>query len=286
MVLDTHPRRHKILRFSMDNYSSFGKMTIGTINKNNESKNEVTRSKESKFALKSLKASYFVLYLPLVIFSASYFRSDNSSSSSLSSESSYFPPPLDRPEPTLTQPLGTQVADSRQLFNRPNQNDNYEGIPHQTGENHRHPRVIEIVLETKIVRDSHGIYVNGTSKLFTASRRTNDIYYHQPKNLTNASILEAIPINAFLQSGDSSPIDKSWYTPNAYLFLDGSGVDNQRCELMHDWQVGNFVNCNSFHELELSKMRMINKGYVTWLRFACTSYLIIIFFQILVMISN
>jgi len=72
--------------------------------------------------------------------------------------------------------------------------------------------------------------------------------------------VEAIPIDALLQSGDSSPIDKSWYTPNAYLFLDGSGVDNQRCELMHDWQVGNFVNCNSFHELELSKMRMINKG--------------------------
>ena len=54
------------------------------------------------------------------------------------------------------------------------------------------------------------------------------------------------------------PIEPSWYESNAAYFMDG--VDLDQCEPMEEWQLSSFVDCNKFHELDLSKMRMINRG--------------------------
>jgi hypothetical protein len=53
-------------------------------------------------------------------------------------------------------------------------------------------------------------------------------------------------------------IEPSWYEPNAEYFMDGHDFD--KCIPMADWQLESFVDCNKFHELDLSKMRMINRG--------------------------
>ena len=57
---------------------------------------------------------------------------------------------------------------------------------------------------------------------------------------------------------DAPSIDKSWYTPNAYEFVDA--YDTNVCEPMHEWQTQSYPNCNTFHELNYHNMRMINKG--------------------------
>jgi hypothetical protein len=55
-------------------------------------------------------------------------------------------------------------------------------------------------------------------------------------------------------SGDF--IEPSWYTPNAQDFLRA----NDRCEVMYQWQLEGFPNCNDFHELDMAHMKMINSG--------------------------
>ena len=61
---------------------------------------------------------------------------------------------------------------------------------------------------------------------------------------------------------DSKPeglaIEESWYEPNAAWFMDGH--DFSKCVPMEKWQLESFVDCNKFHELDLQKLKMINRG--------------------------
>ena len=57
---------------------------------------------------------------------------------------------------------------------------------------------------------------------------------------------------------DGPSITSSWYEPNADEFIDG--YDWNMCEPMAEWQLTSYPNCNSFHELDMPHMRMINKG--------------------------
>ena len=83
---------------------------------------------------------------------------------------------------------------------------------------------------------------------------------------TNNLLTYQVPIPSIQFSSESFqpeeegyyPIEPSWYQPNAAYFMDG--VDLEQCEPMADWQLASFVDCNKFHELDLSKMRMINRG--------------------------
>lgn len=63
-------------------------------------------------------------------------------------------------------------------------------------------------------------------------------------------------------SADAVPegyvITPYWYEANAVQFMDGH--DFSKCVPMEKWQLESFVNCNKFHELDLSQMRMINRG--------------------------
>ena len=51
-------------------------------------------------------------------------------------------------------------------------------------------------------------------------------------------------------------IEPSWYTPNGQDLL----WDNDRCEAMYPWQLGSFQNCNKFHELDMTHLKVINSG--------------------------
>ena len=69
-----------------------------------------------------------------------------------------------------------------------------------------------------------------------------------PYNLTKISIPEDPPI-----------INSTWYEPNAAKYLEGI-YDLQSCQPMHEWQLQSYPNCNSFHELDLTKLRYITSG--------------------------
>ena len=47
---------------------------------------------------------------------------------------------------------------------------------------------------------------------------------------------------------------------NTTRHIDGDDSASGRCKPMHDWQLISFPNCNSFHELDVTQMRMINTG--------------------------
>jgi hypothetical protein len=51
-------------------------------------------------------------------------------------------------------------------------------------------------------------------------------------------------------------VEPSWFTPSARNFL----WDNDRCEVMYPWQLEGFPNCNDFHELDMTQMKMIDSG--------------------------
>lgn len=62
---------------------------------------------------------------------------------------------------------------------------------------------------------------------------------------------------------DSMPVDgphvqPHWYEPNGYDFVDGYDMDV--CIPMNDWQANSYPTCNTFHEIDLSKLRVINTG--------------------------
>ena len=54
-------------------------------------------------------------------------------------------------------------------------------------------------------------------------------------------------------------INSTWYEPNAAQYQKDI-YDLQTCQPMHDWQLKSYSNCNSFHELELTKIRYITSG--------------------------
>jgi len=74
-----------------------------------------------------------------------------------------------------------------------------------------------------------------------------DVSYHQPTNFNEESMPKNPP-----------QITLDWFTPNAHDFIDG--YDWAVCEPMYDWQLQSYPNCNSFHELDYSHMRVINSG--------------------------
>mmetsp|Transcript_2328 Transcript_2328/g.4154 ORF Transcript_2328/g.4154 Transcript_2328/m.4154 type:complete len:550 (-) Transcript_2328:226-1875(-) len=47
---------------------------------------------------------------------------------------------------------------------------------------------------------------------------------------------------------------------NTTRHIDGDDSSSGKCKPMYDWQLSSFPNCNSFHELDVTQMRMINKG--------------------------
>lgn len=51
-------------------------------------------------------------------------------------------------------------------------------------------------------------------------------------------------------------IQPSWYTPNGQDLL----WDADRCEVQYPWQLSSFQNCNKFHELDMTKLKVINSG--------------------------
>ena len=53
-------------------------------------------------------------------------------------------------------------------------------------------------------------------------------------------------------------VQPNWYEPNAYDFVDGYDFDV--CVPMNEWQMKSSPNCNAFHEIDLSKLRVINTG--------------------------
>ncbi|KAL7515786.1 hypothetical protein ACHAWX_000863 [Stephanocyclus meneghinianus] len=71
-----------------------------------------------------------------------------------------------------------------------------------------------------------------------------------------------VPYASASFSADAVPegyvIAPYWYEANAVQFMDGH--DFSKCVPMEKWQLESFVNCNKFHELDLSQMRMINRG--------------------------
>ncbi len=59
---------------------------------------------------------------------------------------------------------------------------------------------------------------------------------------------------------DNPPLSNStWYEPNAAQYQKDI-YDLQTCQPMHDWQLQSYTNCNSFHELDLTKLRYITSG--------------------------
>ena len=80
-----------------------------------------------------------------------------------------------------------------------------------------------------------------------------NIQFLSSQQTSNANSTESIPS---LRSSEATPVQSSWYQPNAYDYL----PNGHECEPQYQWQVGTNVNCNTFHELNLLQMRMINKG--------------------------
>ena len=76
-------------------------------------------------------------------------------------------------------------------------------------------------------------------------------YYHPRYNETMK--------NATQDIDDPPIINSTWYEPNAAAYLKDK-YDLQVCQPMHDWQLQSFPNCNSFHELDFTKMRYITSG--------------------------
>ena len=53
-------------------------------------------------------------------------------------------------------------------------------------------------------------------------------------------------------------VQPDWYEPNAMELVDG--YDRDACEPMYDWQWKSFLNCNSFHEIDWFRLKLINSG--------------------------
>jgi hypothetical protein len=95
-------------------------------------------------------------------------------------------------------------------------------------------------------------------------------YYSLPNSNSGHQLLQSVkPIvtNPSLSSTklveDSMPSDgphvqPHWYQPNAYDWVDG--YDMNVCIPMTDWQAKSYPTCNTFHEIDLSKLRVINSG--------------------------
>ena len=78
--------------------------------------------------------------------------------------------------------------------------------------------------------------------------------------ITNAIIpYNLIKISEQDMPDDPPLIDSTWYEPNAAEYLTDK-YDLQVCQPMHEWQLQSFPNCNSFHELDLTKLRYITSG--------------------------
>lgn len=57
---------------------------------------------------------------------------------------------------------------------------------------------------------------------------------------------------------DAPQIDQSWYTKKADK---KHGYEQPaKCKLIQDWQLSTYPNCNDFHSMSYSFMRLINKG--------------------------
>ncbi|KAL7550501.1 hypothetical protein ACHAWF_013720 [Thalassiosira exigua] len=61
---------------------------------------------------------------------------------------------------------------------------------------------------------------------------------------------------------DGPRVQPDWYDPNAEEFVDG--YDWDVCVPMYDWQLQSFPSCNSFHELDYSKLHLIGSGGSRW----------------------
>lgn len=57
---------------------------------------------------------------------------------------------------------------------------------------------------------------------------------------------------------DGPLVQPDWYEPNAYEWVDGYDMDV--CIPMNDWQAKSYPTCNTFHEIDLGKLRVINTG--------------------------
>ena len=57
---------------------------------------------------------------------------------------------------------------------------------------------------------------------------------------------------------DGPRVQSDWYEPNAYEWVDGYDMDV--CIPMNDWQAKSYPTCNTFHEIDLGKLRVINTG--------------------------
>lgn len=85
------------------------------------------------------------------------------------------------------------------------------------------------------------------------SPHSHALTYQIPSPAIRSSAPSSIP-------ADGHPVHPSWYESNAAHFTDG--VDLDKCEPMAEWQLSTYVDCNKFHELDLQKLRMINRGCV------------------------
>jgi hypothetical protein len=81
------------------------------------------------------------------------------------------------------------------------------------------------------------------------------LVYRLPSTLLNESSIETIEESI---PSDGYIVEESWYSSNAEYFMDGHDFD--KCIPMEKWQLESFVDCNKFHELDLQKLRMINRG--------------------------
>jgi hypothetical protein len=100
------------------------------------------------------------------------------------------------------------------------------------------------VAHTHLPPPQHG----GQGTNTTASTR-------KPRVVAITSLQYDIPSKWASNSGPY-PVEPSWYTPNAQNLL----RENDRCEVMYQWQLEFFPNCNNFHELDMTHMKMLNSG--------------------------
>ncbi len=95
-------------------------------------------------------------------------------------------------------------------------------------------------------------------------------YYSSPNSNSGHQLLQSVKAmvtNPSLSStklveecmpSDGPHIQPHWYQPNAYDWVDG--YDMNVCIPMTDWQAKSYPTCNTFHEIDMSKLRVINSG--------------------------
>lgn len=113
--------------------------------------------------------------------------------------------------------------------------------------------------EVKVGRDAHRKSINNhqpmhpsykTPRIIGVQITPNSVLVYQISSLNHHNLENSN--EGYYQ------IQPSWYEPNAVYFMDGHDFD--KCIPMAEWQLESFVDCNKFHELDLSVMRMINRG--------------------------